>query len=29
MDGFNGILDTIWAEEVMMIKDKLEDGKGL
>ena len=29
MDRFNGILDTIWAEEVMMIKDKLKDGKVL
>ena len=29
MVGFNGILDIIMVEEVMMIKDKLIDGKEL
>ena len=29
MNGFNGILDIGKEEEVMMIKDKLTDGKKL
>ena len=29
MDGFNGILDILKEEEVMMIKDKLIDGEKL
>ena len=27
MGGFNGIIDILMIEEVMMIKDKLTDGK--
>ena len=29
MVGFSGILGIIWTEEVVMIKDKLTDGKEL
>ena len=29
MVGFNGIIDILIVEEVMMIKDKLIDGKEL
>ena len=29
MDGFNGIIDIIMEEKVMMIKDKLADGRKL
>ena len=29
MDGFNGILDIVWEEEVKMMKNRLKDGKGL
>ena len=29
MVGFNGIIDILMVEEVMMIKDKLIDGKEL
>ena len=29
MDGFNGILDILMEEEVMMIKDRLMDAKKL
>ena len=29
MDSFNGILDILMVEEVMMIKDRLIDGKKL
>ena len=27
MDGFGGILDTGWAEDQKMMKDRLIDGK--
>ena len=27
MDGFSGILDTGWAEDQKMMKDRLIDGK--
>ena len=29
MDGFSGILDTGWVENLQMMKDKLIDGKDL
>ena len=29
MDGFNGVIDILMEEEVMMIKEKLIDGKKL
>ena len=29
MDGFSGILDTGWVEDLQMMKDKLIDGKNL
>ena len=29
MDGFSGILDTGWVEDLQMMTDKLIDGKEL
>ena len=29
MDGFSGILDTVWVEDQKMMRDKLIDGKEL
>ena len=29
MDGFSGILDNGWVEDLQMMKDKLIDGKDL
>ena len=29
MDGFSGVLDNCWVEDLQMMKNKLIDGKGL